>query len=213
MFVLIALFIACDELEIPNKRQFVVEAFITADHPVSDIKIKEVSPLDAEVIEDIPIADAEVRLLTGESEVMLNYNPVTEKYFAPGNSFPINVSDNYQLEITVDEISAFGSTLVPEHPTGLSLTDTVLIVPPLTLSLFLRAQIQDLFREERSTLSWEARSGQSYFVVIENKVDILDPILPSGIPEESTELLSSFRFISEPSEENTFDIIAVALET
>ena len=37
--------------------------------------------------------------------------------------------------------------------------------------------------------------------------------MPEQVPEEAKTLLASFRFISEPSQDSSFEIIGIALET
>jgi len=210
--VLIGGILGCGELERPNTNQFVVEGFVTADFKVNDIKIKETVGLADEVI-DIPIDDALVRLATAEREVLLDYNPLTQKYEDTSGEFLIEVGQTLDIEIVLDGTVASSTSTVPEKPTGLSLSKTELIVPTLGFNFGLREQIADLFENETSTLSWNGQAGRSYFVVIENQEETIEPLLPSQIPEESLELLSSFRFISEPSEATSFEIISIALET
>lgn len=210
--VLIGVLLGCGELDRPNTNQFVVEGFVTADFQVNDIKIKETVGLADEVI-DIPIDDALVRLATAEQEVLLDYNPITQKYEDTSGEFLIEVGQTLDIEIVLDGTVASSTSTVPEKPTGLSLTKTELIVPTLGFNFGLREQIADLFENETSTFSWEGQPGRSYYVVIETQEETIEPILPSQIPEESLELLSSFRFISEPSEATSFEIISIALET
>lgn len=204
--------LSCEELERPNTSQFVVEGFLTADFEVNDIKVKRTLTLNDD-IEDFPISDAQVIVSSGTQDVMLDYNSNTGRYEDPSGSLQIRSGEEYNIEINVDGTIATSSSMVPEKPTGLSLSETQLVVPTLQLSFTLRERIASLFEEEVSTFSWEGVPGRSYFVVIETLETDLDPILPAEIPEEARELLSSFRFISEPSEATSFDIIAIALET
>lgn len=211
---LIGLLFGCDEsLERPDTNQFVVEAFITAEAPINDITIKETVSLDVDEFENIPITDAQIRLISDNESVVLDYNVNTGKYFAPNNDISIVNFEDYEVEITVNGITATSSTVVPEAPTDLTLSDSTIVIPSLTLNFGLRQQVQDLFNNERLTLNWKSNQGRSYFVVIENKEDEIDPILPDDAPQESVNLLQSFRFISEPSEQTSFEIIGVALET
>ena len=205
--------LACDELEQPPTNKFVVEAFITADQAISDIKIKESSDLIADTLLDVPISDATVRLISGNENVLLSFNSNSGKYFLDGRDFDITSGQTYELLIEANGVNATATTVVPEPPTGLQLSGTVLTIPPLAFNFGLRAQIQQLFSEERITFSWASTPGGAYFVVIETLEAELDPILPPQIPEQSQELLGSFRFISAPSEDNSFEIIGIALET
>ncbi|MCR9251173.1 MAG: DUF4249 domain-containing protein [bacterium] len=214
LFPFIALgLIACEELEVPEFNQYVVEAFITADENIYDIKIKETTSIIQEEIIDIPFPDATVTISANQESIELVYDDITGKYIDPSNSYEIEVGQEYEINIQLEDINATSSTVVPEKPTGLKLTDSVLIVPELLPTVFLRDQITELFDEEVITLSWTSVPDRHYFVVIESQVDSIDYILPQEIPEESLELLSSFKFISEPTQDTTFNIIAVALET
>ena len=209
---MVLIFSSCEELERPNTNQFVVEGFLTADFDVSDIKVKETVTLNDDIT-DIPITDAQVIVSSGNESVMLDYNPGTGRYVDSAGGLEIKSGDQIDIEINVNGTMATASSIVPEKPTGLNLTETRLVVPTLRLNFLLREQIAELFEEEVSTFSWEGVPGRSYFVVIETLEENLDPILPSEIPAEATELLSSFRFISAPTEATSFDIIAIALET
>lgn len=202
----------CEELETPNLNQFVIEGFITADFKIDDIKVKETVSLNDEIT-DTPISDAIVRVISDEQEVTLDFDAETGKYVDGTNSLLVEVGKEYDIEVIVDGTVATSNAFVPEKPTGLTLSKDTLVIPTLQLNFTLRDKITRLFEEEVSTLSWEGLPGRSYYVVIETQESELDPILPSEIPEESRELLGSFRFISEPSESTTFDIIGIALET
>ena len=207
--------LACEELEIPPSNNFVVEAYITADETVQDITIKETAPLIADSIITVPIDRAQVSLSrAGGTPLLLDYNPATGRYQAPeGMDLPISSAEAYDLAVTLDGITATASTTVPEKPEALSLSDTIIRIPTLTLNFGLREQIEELFNEARITLNWEGEPGRSYFVVIGQRASTPASILPEGIPQQSLDLLSSFRFISEPSEASSFVIIGVALET
>ncbi len=192
---------------------FVVEGFIVAGEPVDDIKIKQISPLLSEDVTSDPITNAQVVISRDDSSFPLLYNATSTRYEYLETDLVIEERETYGLTINIGNREANATTLVPDRPTGLSLSGNQLVIPTLSFGFQLREEITRLFEEERLSLTWDEVSGQSFFVVIESQVDELDPILPAQIPEEATELLSSFRFISEPSETGSFEIIGVALET
>lgn len=205
---------SCGELETPSFNQYVVEAFITADETVYDIKIKETAGLDEDSLLNVaPIDNATVSISIGQELTPLDFDIATGKYVEPTGRFIVESGQTYHLEVTVDGLTATAITEVPERPTGLELSDSVLTIPTLVLSFTLRDQIQDLFENEVITLTWDPVADRSYFVVIETQESELDPILPEQIPPQSVELLQSFRFISAPSTATSFNIIGIALET
>ncbi|MDW3196492.1 MAG: DUF4249 family protein [Cytophagales bacterium] len=212
LIIMTCLLCSCleDTTRTPN---FVVEGFIVAGEPVNNIKIKQISSLLSEEVTSESITDARVVIEHGSDAFPLLFNSTTGLYEYVESDLNIEIAEEYRLTVDVGDRLASATTLVPDRPTGLSLTGNQLVIPTLRLSFQLRQEITDLFQEERITLTWDEVEGQSFFVVIENRVAELDPILPEQIPEEAIELLSSFRFISEPSTTGSFDIIGVALET
>ena len=199
--------------EVTRTPNFVVEGFIVGRESVNNIKVKEISSLFDEEISTAPITDARVTIFSESQAFPLTYNSAVGLYEYLENDLSIAIASEYRLMVEVGDRTAEATTTVPNAPTGLAVPRETLVVPELRLSFGLREEIATLFNEERITLTWDEVAGQSYFVVIENRVEEVNAILPEGIPPAATELLSSFRFISEPSEEASFDIIAVALET
>ena len=152
--------LGCDDiLDRPLTNQFVVEGYLTADAVVNDIGVKETATLDTDEFEDTPITDAQIRLITETQSIDLEYDEVTKKYFAPDQDIAVSTNDEYRIEITNDGITASASTIIPEKPTGLTLSDTVVFVPTLALNFSLRSEIQRLFEEEVITLTWDRNPG------------------------------------------------------
>lgn len=207
------LFLSCDDDTAPRSPNFVIEAFITANQTVDNIKVKGTSPIDSIKVTSEPIPNAVVTISNDENSFPLDFNELTGKYENRGEEIAVISGERYQLDVAAGGREATAETTVPDFPQGLRLSDSVLIVPELRLSLRLGDEIRDLFFNERILLRWDSVPGQKFFVVIESRVDEIDLILPDGIPAGATELLSSFRFISEPSDTPTFPIIGVALET
>ncbi len=199
----------------PVSDNFVIEAFLFAGEPVRNIKVKEIKPLipeEQDTTERI-ITDATVILSEADQQYVLTFDPATGKYIYPGNEIDISTGDAFRLEVKAGDRVATSETIVPEKPEGVGLSENVIIIPQLTLNPGLRDQIIFLFSSERITLKWDNPLEESYFVVIERREMVLDPLLPEQVPEEAKTLLASFRFISEPSQDSTFEIIGIALET
>ncbi len=204
-----------DDNQKPISDNFVVEAFLFTGEPVRNVKIKEIKPLipEEEDTTERIIPDATVFLSEQDQQYVLTFDPATGKYIYPGNDIDISTGDVFRLEVKVGNRVATSETIVPDKPTGVELSENLMVIPHLTLSLGLRDQIISLFFNERITLKWDNPLEESYFVVIEKRETTLDPILPEQVPEEAKTLLASFRFISEPSQDSSFEIIGIALET
>lgn len=211
--VLMTLILSCSEEVAPPTDNFVVEGFLTANMAIDNIKVKQTSPIGSDTITTAPIENANVVLINESNRFMLDFNPSTGLYGYDGDDLEVEVGDEFSLEVQVADRLATATTIVPVKPTNLRLTEDKVVIPRLAVSFALREQITDLFFEARIGLNWDASPGKKYFVVIESRASDVDAILPDVVPDESKELLSSFRFISEPSETPTFEIVGIALDT
>jgi len=215
LYILILLiFLGCGDEKEDNQPFYVVEAFIYSGEPVDDIRIKELTPLDSGSDATAPlISDAIVTLIKEGNSYSLNFDINTGKYYYPGADLVIGTGDIIRLEVEANGRSSFGETVVPLIPDGVRKDIENLIVPELTVSLELRDKIIDLFSNARLKVEWDNTQEDFHYIVIEDREESIDPILPEIVPEEVKELLSSFRFISEPTENTSFDVVGVALET
>jgi len=210
-FIAFSLLLSCDEPETEVSNNYVVEGFIIAGQPVNNIKVKQISPLLSEDVTSEPITNAQVIFNSGVNAFNLDFNATTGLYEYEGSDLDINIGESYSLQVTANDRTSSAMTTVPDAPTGLVLEDSAIIIPQIRLSFSIADEITELFFEERIVLEWDSIPGESYYVVIEEQDNEPDPILPAEIPDEPRELLSSFRFISEPSESARFEIIGVAL--
>ena len=210
---LIMMAISCDEETMSVSDNYVVEGFIVANEPINNVTVKGILPLERTSTGDQPIANALTQITGGDQVVDLSYNSTSLRYEDPEGLLDIDVGNVYRLEVNVNGRVATAETVVPNPPAGLALSGEEIVIPRLSVNPQLGNLVRTLFDEERLTLSWDAEEGQSFFVVIEQKADDLDPILPEQIPLATRNLIGDFRFISEPSEDNSFDIIGIALET
>jgi len=209
---LLILLTGCFE-EVINQQNFVIEAFLYAGEPVRDVRVKEIADLEGTDTTEVPIQDAIVTLTEGSNSYSLEYNMGTGKYEYNGNDLEIRTGDEFNLSVIVNEREATGQTIVPSRPENVNLSDNKVIIPTLVLSLGLRDQIFELFNEARISVNWKNTDEESFYVAIDKRVQDIDPILPELIPDDARELITSFRFISEPSQDSSFDIVGVSLET
>ena len=162
----------------------------------------------------VPLPNANVALTKGGDIFPLTYNPSTSRYELSDNTFlTIIPGDMFTIQVEANDRTASATTVVPPPPEGLQISNTTIRIPQLNLGFGLAEQIRELFASARLELSWENTDENYYYVVIERRTDRIDPILPTELPDQVIDLLSSFRFISEPSNGSSFEIVGVALET
>ncbi len=187
---------SCTPEEPPAKNTFVVEAFIFTGEPIDDIKIKSIIPLDqTELISD-PINDASVTLIKNNIRYGLVSADNEGNYEYPAGDLNVEIGDLFQIEVVYDGITATGETMVPEAPQGVSISEALIELPPLGPGFVEFVQQIDLI------VSWDNPSDELHFMVIEDRVDVKDPIFPEQVENQ----LAQFRLVSEPTRESQFEI-------
>lgn len=203
---------ACEEENLNNiaENQFVVEAFLYANEPIDDIRIKTTFPLAAEEDLSMPINDAEVTILKGGQRYALVSSNDDGFYHYPNNDLPVETSDEFQLEVIHNGITATARTTVPTPTTGLQISTDSLKVPQLPFGAgqdSIRAAIASFLRNSSIEATWDNPDEDLYFMVVESVNDSIDPIFPGQI----IDALARFRFVSEPTDGSTLTFLGGTL--
>ncbi len=177
-----------------NKDIVVVQGFIYADQPVTDISLTEVLPLGSQDTLAPPIINAEVYISKENDKYLLIPNEVSEGfYYYPGNDLLISSGDELSLEVNVNNQKIFSETIVPPKPTNLELDSDTLLVPE-----FVMGRPPDL-EYYSITLTWDNFDNSYYYVVIDNIEDDAEPI-------EAISGKFASRFVSKPSISNEYRV-------
>lgn len=210
ILVIVLFCFSCTDTE-ETAPKFVIEGFVFAGEPVDNIKIKEQIGIDQPDSIEKLITTASVVLIQGSKEYVLQYEDGKYKYL--GSDLNIVSGDELRLEATVGDRSAYAETVVPEPTSGLTLSDSQVVVPILILSFGLQDKLTSLFFNARLTARWDNPDDALHFIVIEPVVNEYDSIFPSGFPQSATDFLSGFKFAPRALEVDTFSIIGIAFET
>ncbi len=213
-FVALAISLAtCSKEYEPHPQRLVVEAFLFTGLPSTDISVKQMKSIEGDGAEQF-LPGANVTLTRATNVFPLTFNPSTSRYEYEGGA-PLSVSsgDTFKIQVTLGEQSANAVTIVPQAPTGIQISSSTIRIPQINYDFSLADQVRDLFETARLGLTWDNPDNGIYFVVIESRATSIDPILPSQLPQQLKDLLSTFRFISSPTNIPTFEIVGVALET
>lgn len=206
------LFFSCEEENLNNiaENQFVVEAFLYANEPIDDIRIKTTFPLADEEDTSSPINNAEVTLIKGGTRFSLDPAGDEGFYYYPGNDLPVETGDLFQLEVVHNGITARAETIVPTPTTGLNISQDTIKVPQLPLSAGREAiveAIRTFLLSSSITANWNNPDQDLYFMVVESVKDTIDPIFPGAV----LDALERFRFVSEPTDEASLQFLAGTL--
>jgi len=206
------LFFSCVEENLNDiaANQFVVEAFIYAGEPINDIRIKTTFPLAETEDISVPINDAEVTILKNGQRFPLVASGIDGFYHYPNDDVSVNTGDVFQLEVVRNGLTATAETIVPTPTTGLVLSEDSLKVPILPFSEGREAIVEaigNFLRNSSIEATWDNPNEDLYFMVVESVSDTIDPIFPAQV----IEALERFRFVSEPTDENSIRFLGGTL--
>ncbi|MEM6318909.1 MAG: DUF4249 family protein [Bacteroidota bacterium] len=213
LFLFLLTITACDEENLNNiaVNQFVVEAFLYAGEPIDDIRIKTTFPLADEEDTSQPINDATVTLIkAGQRYPLVPSGESDGRYRYPNDDLTVATNDVFQLEATHDGITATAETTVPTPTRGLNLSQDSIKVPELPFSLgrdSIVAAVTRFMEASQIIANWDNPEADLYFMVVESTSETINPIFPAQV----TEALARFRFVSEPTDENTLTFLAGSL--
>ena len=177
-----------------NKDIVVVQGFIYADQPVTDISLTEVLPLGSEDTLAPPITNAEVFISKGNDKYLLIPDETREGfYYYPGNDLLISSGDELSMEVNVYDQKILAETIVPPKPTNLELNSDTLLIPEFVMGFPPDLEYYSI------TLTWDNFDNSYYYVVIDNIEDDAEPI------ERISGKFAS-RFVSEPSISNEYRV-------
>lgn len=153
---------------VPDGR-FVIQAYLYAGEPVTDVRITAVLPLGATDSVAPPINDAQVTLAKEGIRYHLVPTPGDSGYYHyPGEDLTVAVGDTFDLEVTVGGVLATSRTSVPPPPESVRLSGTEL-------------RVDGFFAAESVVVRWENPDRAWYFITHRNVEDSPEPIFDGTI--------------------------------
>ena len=145
---------------------FVVQAFLFAGEPVTEVTMTGVLPIDADsTAEAAPIADAHITIIRdGTRFDLVPTEGEPGRYHYPGKDLSVEVGDAFALEASHGGRTATAETVVPVPPQGLSLSATVLAPPQLGV----RGGGLQPGAQEGLMARWENPASSLHYVVVDN---------------------------------------------
>jgi hypothetical protein len=201
----------CSE-EVKTKDNFVVEAYLFSNENVKDIKINQVLSIESSDTIARPIEDATVILKKESQEYFLQFDKISKTYFYQGNNLQVKPNDLFEITVINKSRTATAATVVPQPTKGLLLSGDKINIPQIQLNLSTRDQLVALFANARLTVTWDNPENELHFIAIES-LDKFDPIFPANFPSTIVGLFRTFRFVSAPNRNDSYDIVGLSLET
>jgi hypothetical protein len=174
---------ACDAEPIapPPDGRFVVQAYLYAGEPVHDVRVTGTLPVGATESVAPPINNAVVTLIRNGSRFPLVPTPGALGYYHhAGTHLTVAAGDVFDLEVTVDAVTATGRTVVPPPPVDVSLSPEMV-------------GVDRFWPAEPIVVRWPNPGRAWYFVTHQNVEDDPEPIL------EGTIIIRPGLIVSEPT--------------
>lgn len=200
---------ACDSVDSgESDPQVVVEAFLFAGEPVTDVRLAEALPLASEDSVARPISAADVRLIKDGMAYSLVPSDSAGYYHYPGDDLSIEAGDVFRLEVDDAGRRVTAETTIPSPPVGVTLLQNTLEVATFGGG-GLGGGPPGRIEENALTITWDNPDAVLHYVVVESLVEE-DPeyILPEFVRER----FGGFRLISVPTTANFHDVNARSLE-
>jgi hypothetical protein len=208
-------FIACkDEAIYTPDEKFVLQAYLYANEPVTDITIRYTVPLTvADTVVGDPVNNARVILYKNSKSYNLVSSSDSGSYSYQGTDLIIAAGDVFTIEATANGKTATGETSVPEAPSGVMLSNDTIQFPEVTVNQsgppdFSKMQeLMQMQRDVQLDVVWDNPKGLLHFVVIENAEENQVSIFPQpGGNFGQIRNRGAFRQISKPTRESSYQI-------
>ena len=207
---LILLFVGCDSNSVESSDDIaVVEAFLFVGEPVDDIRVTSTLPFSSTDTIPAPINDAEIRLIKEGTTYALVSSGSDGTYHYPGDDLAVEPGDLFMFEMQYQGQLVTAETVVPPAPVGVVLDTTIFEVPSFDFSGGGPPRGGRGGFDSRLLVTWDNPSDQLHYVVINSVEENPESIFPDFIGQR---IGQQFRFISEPSRDNFFEILLPLLE-
>lgn len=211
LFLTIATFFlySCeDDTTYTPDEQFVLQAYLYANEPLTDITLRNTVPLTVYDSIGEPINNGNITIYKNDIAYNLISSSDSGTYHYAGDDLNIETGDIFHIEADVDGILATGETVVPESPEGILISNNTVELPKIDFIDGVRPDFETLqtFRDAvqsfELTVVWDNPNGELFFIVIESISNKQVSIFPTN----GKFARGRFRQVTKPTRESEYDI-------
>jgi hypothetical protein len=173
----------------PEHHLVVVQAYLYAGKDVEDVVVTSTLGLGSTDTVPPPIADAQVQLVKNGLCYMLQPSWYKKGYYiytgdcpeCPVGELTVEEGDEFTLEVIYYGKVATATTVVPPPPAGVTITPESLLVSAATYPGTGEFSPGGFMAEDPNTaltVSWEDDGNSMYYVTLEHKYKLAEPIVP-----------------------------------
>jgi hypothetical protein len=207
-FLMLTMMGCKDNPSIPEERQLVLQAYLYADRPVTEITVMQSRPVSSGEASNEMISDAMVVLQKGGMNYTLTPSATVGKYFYAGNDLHVSSGDQFKIAVDANGMTASASTIVPDKPSGLvsNLATMNFVHDSVTMRAGdVRIRVTST---DSMVVSWLNTDEKPHYVVIESIDSTRQLLRPDslGFGERS------FRFVTEPTTTASYRVNQSAIQ-
>jgi hypothetical protein len=197
-----------DNPSIPEERQLVLQAYLYADRPVTEITVMQSRPVSSGDASNELISNASVVLQKGGVNYTLMPSTTAGKYFYAGNDLHVSSGDQFAIAVSANGMSASASTVVPEKPSGLASNLATMTFTYDTSTTRLGDIRIRVMSTDSMVVSWSNADERPHYVMIES-IDTARQLLR---PDSLAFGERSFRFVTEPTTTASYRVNPSAIQ-
>ncbi|MCL3782482.1 DUF4249 family protein [Prolixibacteraceae bacterium JC049] len=154
----------------------VLEAYLFANMPVTEVKVSEMQLFSSEESEEVAVVDAQVKLTNGEESYLLTPDPDKAGYYCyPENDLHVQEGDVWNIQMEHNGYVVEGETKVPNSPMNASLSTNRLEIAPIN-----NPQGLEQLKNIKVNLTWDNANNDYYFITIRNTTENPENIIQLG---------------------------------
>ena len=182
----------------------VVEAYLYADEPIENVYLTALLPYgDTDTIFE-KISDAKIIITHNENIYQLVPSDSAGYYHYPGIDLQVKIGEKYQIEFEYFGKTITSETIVPEPPTGVTISDTRIYIDEDALQNNPREFIKNL---PQIKLTWDEDEDNYFYVLVENIEEN-----PASIEIDVVNgKFSNFKFVSRPVKVNSYKLLPMLI--
>jgi len=188
---------------VPEETQIVLQAYLYAEQPVTDITVMLSRPISSSDTANAMLANASVSLIKGGRQYLLAPSPQNPgEYYYAGTELQVQPGDQFKIDVTYNGITATAETVVPGKPVGLSISTSTVVFTADTVTTPFGGTIERLTSSDSVLVSWDNASQLPYYVVVESEDSARQPL--------RSDTLRDFnpigRFLTEPTTDDYYRV-------
>jgi hypothetical protein len=201
--VLILFILGCQENPvIPEEEQLVLQAYLYADEPVTEITVMLSRPLSSSDTVNTLISTANVLLYKNNTSYQLTPSIQDPgKYYYAGNDLSVLSNELYKIEVHYNGLISTAETTVPLKPEGLSANISTITFKKDTVTTPFGGTRERVAISDSLVVSWTNPASEAYYVVVES----VDPNRQALRSDTMSQFMNR-RFVTEPLTEDYYRV-------